>query len=110
MINCNLKAENYLTDDVIELAINMIENIANKMIYDEFKKLERKYRQGFISFKAEKPSNQKPEEPLIARIELLEIEHYECCSKDAKIKLSSKFAGSYCPFCGGIQDGKVEKI
>lgn len=103
--NCGIKSESYLSDDVIKLAMNMIKNTVNREIYNTFKGLEREYSNGSITFNVGRLPEQKPEDPLISSIEMLEIQHYGCCSKDAKIITSAKFAGSYCPFCGGMQDG-----
>lgn len=103
--NCGLKAEHYLSDDAIQLAMNMMENSVENIIYDQFKKMERRFSKGSITFSAGKPPKPKPEDPLVARFEVLEKTHYKCCSKDAKINPSTKFEGGYCPFCGGMQDG-----
>jgi predicted RNA-binding Zn-ribbon protein involved in translation (DUF1610 family) len=103
--NCGLKSENYLSDEVIKLASNIIENVINKKVYNGFKGFEGKYGNISITFKNGKTPELKPEDPLISSIEMLEIQHYKCCPKDAKIITSARFAGSYCPFCGGIQDG-----
>lgn len=39
--SCGLTSENYITEDVIELAMKMANNVVNDMIYDAFKDLER---------------------------------------------------------------------
>ena len=52
--SCGLKAENYFTDDVIELALKKTKNYANDLIYNEMKKWEKKFKGSFISFKASK--------------------------------------------------------
>ena len=60
--SCGLKAENYFTDDVIELALKKTKNYANDLIYNEMKKWEKKFKGSFISFKAGKKP-QHEEEP-----------------------------------------------
>lgn len=39
--SCGLISENYVTEDVLELAMKMVTNAVNDMIYNEFKKMER---------------------------------------------------------------------
>ena len=39
--SCGLTSENYVTEDVIELAMRMIKNVVSDMTYDAFKDLER---------------------------------------------------------------------
>lgn len=39
--SCGLISENYVTEDVLELAMKMVANAVNDMIYNEFKKMER---------------------------------------------------------------------
>ena len=42
--SCGLSSENYVTEDVMELATKMAQNKFNDMIYDMFKNLERHNR------------------------------------------------------------------
>ena len=39
--SCGIVSDNYMTDDVLELGMQMIENYANDLIEKEFKKLEK---------------------------------------------------------------------
>ena len=39
--SCGLVSENYATEDVIELALAMAENVAMDMVYDTLKKMEQ---------------------------------------------------------------------
>lgn len=55
--SCGLKAENYFTEDVLELAFKKTRNYAHDFIYNEFKKMERKFKGSFVSFKAGKKTN-----------------------------------------------------
>lgn len=100
---CGLKSENYLTEDVVELALKMAENTAMDLVFKEMKKWERQFKGNGLSF-GKKPTS-KPEDPVVAGIEMLEIQKYECCKRQAKIKPIVKMIGSYCPFCGVIYDG-----
>lgn len=98
--SCGLIGENYLTDDAINLATTMIKNRAMDMIYDEFKKMERQFKKGPITFKAGKPPKHDAEDPIRSGLETLEVVAFPCCKREAKIKPLIKMAGSYCPFCG----------
>lgn len=101
--NCGLKSDNYLTEDVIELALAMTKNVMMDEIFKSFKKLERKTKN--LSFKVHKKPAPEHENPIIAGIELLDIHKYSCCKKEAKIKPIIKLIGCYCPFCGVNDDG-----
>ena len=52
--SCGLVSENYATENVIELALAMAQNVAMDMVYDAFKKMERQFRNSPITFKAGK--------------------------------------------------------
>lgn len=98
--SCGLVSDNYLTEDVIELAQKMVSNYAMNMIYDAFKDLERSTKNSFVSFKAGKRPRHEEERPIRTGIEAMEIAEFECCKKQAKIKPLLKITGCYCPFCG----------
>ena len=102
--SCGLVSDNYVTDDVIELGMVMIENYANDLITKELKKIERKAK-GNISFKVSKKSRRKPEQPIMLTIEALDKKVYPCCKKEVKLKQILKMSGSYCPYCGVIDYG-----
>jgi len=103
--SCGLKAKDYFTDDVIELAIKKTSNYANELIYNEMKKWERQFNGGLISFKAEKKPLYEEEYPVRYGIENLIVQKYTCCNREAKIKPIYKMCGSYCPFCGVHYEG-----
>lgn len=44
--SCGLISVNYITEDVLELAVKMVTNAVNDMIYNEFKKMERHSKKG----------------------------------------------------------------
>lgn len=98
--SCGLTSKNYATDDVIELATVMAQNKAVDLIFDACKKTERQFNKSMIAFKAGKPPRQEPENPIRSGVEAMEIVHFPCCQRTAKIKLILKMTGCYCPFCG----------
>lgn len=71
--SCGLVSENYATEDVIELALAMAENVAMDMVYDTLKKMERQFRNSPISFKMNKRPKYEAENPIRSGIEALEI-------------------------------------
>lgn len=98
--SCGLAGENYITEDVLELAIIMVQNKVMDMVYDEFKKVERHLKKGPVTFKAGKTPKHEAKNPIRSGIEALEIVPFSCCKRTAKIKPILKMTGCYCPFCG----------
>lgn len=105
--SCGLTSDNYFTEDVLELAYSMVKNKVNDLIYDEFKKMERKFNKGLVTFKAGKKPTHEPENPIKSGIEALQITNFPCCNRSAKIKPLLKMSGCYCPFCG-VKNYEIE--
>ncbi len=97
---CGLRGNEYFTEEVIELGMKMVKNFAMDTIFSEMKKWERKFNGKGISFKAGKKPHEEDELPIVSVIDNLEIQKYNCCKKEAKIKPLIKMCGSYCPYCG----------
>ena len=104
---CGLASDRYITDDVLELVLTMAKNEIMDMIHDEFKKLERQTKNGIVQFKAGKKPKHEYENPIRSGIEAMEIAHFPCCRRDAKVKPLLKITGCYCPFCG-VKNYEVE--
>lgn len=98
--SCGLTSENYLTEDVIELAMNIMQNRMNDMIYDIFKGLEKQSKNSLLKFEAGHKPKHQSEEQLRSGIEAMEIVEFPCCNRTAKIKPLLKMTGCYCLFCG----------
>ena len=105
--SCGLISETYVTEDVLELAMAMVKNVAMDMVYEQFKKLERSFKKGPVTFKAGKRPKRVHENPIYSGIEALEIAAFPCCKRSAKIKPLLKMSGCYCPFCG-VKNYEVE--
>ena len=75
--------------------------------YEEFKKMERQFSKGSLTFKAGNPPKHEPENPIRSGIEAMEIVNFLCCKRSAKIKPILKMTGCYCPFCG-VKNYEVE--
>ena len=97
---CGLISDGYFTQDVIDLALKMATNIANDLLFDSLKDMQKRFNGGFISMKISKKPYREIESPIVSGIEALEIQKYKCCKKQAKIKPLVKIFGSYCPYCG----------
>lgn len=105
--SCGLAGENYITEDILELAIAMTKNRAMDIIHKEFKEMESQFRKGPVTFKTGKPPKHEPENPIRSGIEALELASFHCCQRVAKIKPILKMTGCYCPFCG-VKNYEVE--
>lgn len=100
---CGLVSDNYLTDDVIELAKAKAINKLFGDIYGDMKKLERQSHNSFVQITVKKPSEE--EEILVkSTIDSMEIVDFECCDRQAKIRHLLSYCGCYCPYCGGKKD------
>jgi len=104
---CGLVGENYVTEDVIELAMAIAQNYATDLIYNGFKKMEKKFKSGLMTFKAGNKPKPEPENPIRAGIEALAITYFTCCKRSSKIKPLLQITGCYCPFCG-VKNYEIE--
>ena len=100
--SCGLTSDNYITDDVLELAQIIIKNRANIIIQDSLKDLEQSNSQwhGIFEFKVVNDPELENEYPIRSSVEAMEIVQFPCCNRTAKIKPLLKMTGCYCPFCG----------
>jgi len=104
--NCGLTHENYIDDDVNELAERIVENQVAEMLNNFSKNLEKTFRNSKnIKFKTGKEIKKEAELPIGRKTGDFEKKKYSCCGKIAKISSIKKFEGSYCPFCGEMIDG-----
>lgn len=105
--SCGLTSDNYLTEEVVELAIAMAQNKTMDLIYDEFKKMEKEFKKGPVTFKAGKRPNHEHENPIRSGIEALETTIFPCCNRKTRVKPILRITGCYCPFCG-VKNYEVE--
>ena len=104
--NCGLTHENYLDDDIYELAERIVENQVAEMLTDLSKSLEKSFRNSKnIKFKHGKEIKKEAELPIGRKTGDYEEKRYLCCGKTARISSIKKLEGSYCPFCGEMIDG-----
>lgn len=104
--SCGLTSENYITDDVLDLAIKISEDYANNLIYSKLKKLEKNIKGNLFKIKTPHKLDET-KLPIMLTVENLENKTYECCKIQAKIKPILKMCSSYCPYCG-VKDYGIE--
>lgn len=97
---CGLMADNFLTADVIELALTMAKNRAISAIAKEFEKQTKRHKNGLIDFKVSTKGSDEPEMPLSASVEALELATCHDCGRDSKIQPSLAMSVYTCPYCG----------
>lgn len=105
--SCGLISEDYLTDDVIDLAMRKTKNTIDDMVYDMFRDLERNTKKGPVKIKAGKRPKHENEDPICSGIEAMESCMFPCCKRKAQIKPLLKMTGAYCPFCG-VKNYEIE--
>lgn len=105
--SCGLIGENYITGDVLELALSMAQNKFMDAIYDQFSDMERQLKNGPITFNPGRRPEHEPENPIHSGIEAMEVANFSCCKRTAKIKPILKITGCYCPFCG-VKNYEIE--
>jgi len=105
--SCGLNSDEYITEDVLELATAMTNNKLVDIVHNEFKKMERQLNKGPVTFKAGKRAKYEPENPICSGIEALETATFPCCNRTVKVKPILKITGCYCVFCG-VKNYEVE--
>lgn len=98
--NCGIVSEDYLTDDVLELAQEIVENYANDMIMKELKKFEKANKNSLFKIQVKSDYKRKTEQPIMLTVENMTSVEYPCCHIETKIKPILRICGGYCPYCG----------
>lgn len=103
--SCGLISDNYITEDVLELALKKANNYINDYVAREFRKIEKGSKGSIFQFEIKNNYKRENEQPIMLRAEKLEKKEYLCCKMQAKIKPILKISGSYCPYCGVMDYG-----
>ena len=98
--SCGIVSDNYVTDDVLELGMQMVENYANDLIEKEFKKFAKSTKNSLCKFSYRSNYKKHSEQPIKLTIENMTLVEYPCCKRSFKIKPLLRLCGSYCPYCG----------
>lgn len=101
---CGLISDNYITEDVLQLAETRALNEFLGGLHREMKSLERDNKKAPLKIKVNK-LQLEDEIPIRFIFDSMEIVDFECCKKQGKIKYLLNYCGCYCPYCGEIQDG-----
>lgn len=105
--SCGLSDTDFLTDDVIELAVIKAKNRVNRLLSEQLKQMERKLNNGMVKVSIKGKIKDEFESPITSGIEAMEIVSFPCCKREAKIKPLLKMTGCYCPFCG-VKNYEIE--
>ena len=97
---CGIASENFLTEDVLSLAMTMAQNKAFEAMHKEMKKLERRTRGKAISFKAGKPPKPDDEPILQPSVDALAIVVCKHCGRQSKVARLLSMSMFVCPLCG----------
>jgi Zn finger protein HypA/HybF involved in hydrogenase expression len=99
--NCGIQSDDFLTDEVLEVAQRVVENMARDLLEKKTKEIfSGMEKSGFkVSSSGSSPRNSV--DPIKPSIENLEITDFSCCKKQAKIRPILRLSSHYCPFCGG---------
>ncbi len=97
---CGIVSDNYITDDVAELAVAKAGNIFLDEMHKEMKKLERETRGGVIQFVVGKKPKHEFEKRLMPTIEAMSETVCEECGKSMKLTHALLFTAYCCPYCG----------
>lgn len=102
---CGLSADTseFLTKDAEQVIEDHATNLANDLVHEMFKRLERQSRgsKGF-QFKAGPRPKKKPITQ-IHEVTDLAVVDLRCCGLAAKVPASDALAVVYCPYCGTEQ-------
>lgn len=98
--SCGLTADNFLTQDVIDLALAKTGNFAIDAISRQLQSLARKSSGDFIRFEAKPNREKKPELPIRAAVEALQITSCHDCGRKTKISPILAMSAHTCPLCG----------
>ena len=98
--SCGIASDNYITDDVMEVAMIMAKNQAFAMIHEEMKQLEHRTKGKDVSFKAGKPP--RPDDVPILQPSIDALAPVTCshCGRESRISRLLKMSVFVCPLCG----------
>lgn len=97
---CGIASDNYLTEDVIDLAMVIVKNKAFKAIHKEMKDIERQTRNKAVSFKAGRPPRPDDEPVLQPSIDALAVATCKHCGMQSKVSHLLSMSMYVCPLCG----------
>lgn len=98
--SCGLSDSNFLTQDVIDLALAKASNYAMDAIPQELHAFAKKNSSSLIRFEVKANREREPETPIRAAIEALKIVTCHDCGREAKVSPALAMSAYTCPLCG----------
>lgn len=98
--SCGLCANNFLTQDVIDLALAKTSNYAMDAIAQQLQAFAKKNSSGLVRFEVKANREREPEPPIRAAIEALQIATCHDCGREAKVPPALAMSAYTCPLCG----------
>lgn len=97
---CGLTADDFFTQDVIDLALAMSKNAVMDEITRQFQFLAKNYNDSLIEIEVETNHKKEPELPIRPSIEALQVTTCHDCGRQAKISPLLAMSAYTCPLCG----------
>ena len=97
--SCGLTADNFLTQDIIDLALAKTGNYALDAVSQQLQSFAKK-SSSLARFEIKPNHEREPEPPVRATIEALQIETCHDCGRKAKVSFSLAMSAYICPLCG----------
>lgn len=98
--SCGLTADNFLTQDVISLALAKTGNFAMDAIDQQLQAFAKMNSNSLVHFEVNADCEREPEPPIRAAIEALRITMCRDCGRKAKISPTLIMSAHTCPLCG----------
>lgn len=90
---------NFISQKVIDHALDLANNYAKDLLNDSFKKMKRNMRGSSMKMDFKPLKKDKPRDIIENDNELEEL-HLSCCNKFIKVNSTFDFDTVYCPYCG----------
>ena len=98
--SCGLCANNFLTQNVIDLALTKTSNYAMDAITQQLQAFAKKNSSGLVRFEVKANREREPEPPIRAAIEALQIVTCHDCGREVKVSPALAMSAYTCPLCG----------
>lgn len=98
--SCGLGDSNFLTQDVIDLALAKTSNYAMDAITQQLQAFAKKNSNSLVRFKVKANREREPEPPIRTAIEALQIATCHDCGREAKVSPALAMSAYTCPLCG----------
>lgn len=97
---CGLTADNFLTQDVIDLALAKTANAVMPKLEKQLKRELAKTRNDLVSFDVKMDYDEEPETPIQQTVEALQKVTCKDCKRMSKVSPALAMSSYTCPYCG----------